>query len=126
MANKTLKTLSRFIDETVFWATADKTGAPNLIAVEISGITPKNEIIITNNHIVKSIKNIKENNKCVILVTDNKSIWWRLYGTATYQKKGKWSDYVKSLESNIDYNPKGAIVIKIKMIDNLHTGAKNI
>src|SRR4030042_6567550 len=116
MTSKNTKILSRFIDKTVFWATANKTGNPNLIAVEINKITPKNEIIITNNHIVQSIKNIKENNKCTILVTDNKNIWWRIFGTATYKEKGKWANYVKKLEANKGYETKGALIIKIKRI----------
>lgn len=126
MTDKTLKNLSRFINETVFWATADKAGSPNLIAVEINKITPQKEIIITDNHIVQSIKNIKENNKCVLLVTNNKDIWWRIFGTASYQEKGKWADYVKKLDTNKGYSPKGAIIVKIIRIDDLNTGAKNI
>jgi len=126
MTDKNLKILSSFIDETIFLATADKDCNPNLIAVEINKITLKNELIITNNHLVKSIRDIKENDKCVILVTNNKNIWWRIFGNAKYQEKGKWADYVKNLESNRGYNTKGAVIIKIKRIDDLNTGAKNI
>lgn len=126
MTKESLKILSRFVDKTVFLATADKTASPNLIAVEINKITSKNEIIITNNHLIKSIQDIKENNKCVVLVTDNENIWWRIFGTATYREKGKWANFVKNLKTNKEYATKGAVIVKIKKIDDLDTGAKNI
>lgn len=126
MTKESLKILSRFVNKTVFLATADKTASPNLIAVEINKITSRNEIIITNNHLVKSIQDIKENNKCVILVTDNENIWWRIFGIAAYREKGKWANFVKNLKTNKGYATKGAILVKIKKIDDLDTGAQNI
>jgi len=121
------KILLGFVDKVIFLATADQKGNPNLIAVELSSVTPKGEIIITNNHIKRSIKNLKENEKCVLLITDNQKMYWRIFGTARHEK-GKWLEFVKNLKSNKGCKPKGAIVFRIKSIDDLDTdtGGKNI
>ncbi len=64
--------------------------------------------------IVASGPVIVENNKVFILAVDNDYKYGiKIKGTAEYYSSGDCFDFVKSLSSNKDYNPKGAIVVKI-------------
>ncbi len=104
----------------IFLATADKFGASNIIAAEVNKITDDGRIIITNNQMVKTIKNITATKKAAILFTDNKEIWWRIFVAADYDTNGKWFQLVKNLETNKKWKPKGALVLKIKRVDDLN------
>lgn len=105
----------------IYLATADKFSTPNIIAAEVNKITPNGEIIITDNQMRRTPKNIIAIKRAVILFTDNRKIWWRISGKANYYKKGEHFEFVKHLKSNKKYQPKGAVVIKIKRIDDLNT-----
>lgn len=88
-------------------------GKPRNIAMEINRIEG-DKIIMTDNHLHKFIKNIEKCPYVSMVYWDN--LDWtgvRIDGEAEYQTKGKWFDYIKNLETNKGYNPKGAIIIKI-------------
>ena len=103
-------------------ATADKLGEPNIIVVEVNKLTEKREIVVSDNLMKTTLKNIMENRKVAILFTDNQTCWWRIKGDAKYDKRGKWFNFVKKLKTNIGYKTKGVLIIKVKQIDDLNKG----
>lgn len=90
---------------------------PHAIAVEVNKVEG-NKIIITDNQMKNTPKYIK-NNPNVSLVFWEKENGWRIDGKAEYYNSGKWLDFVKSLDENKNYSPKGAIVVNVEEIAEL-------
>ncbi len=103
-------------------ATADNVGNPNIIACEINKITDDGKIIITNNQMGKTVENIVSTKKAAILYTDLVKTWFRITGEVAYNTKGEWFDFVKHLETNKKWQPKGVLIIKIKKIEDIDKG----
>ena len=105
----------KMMDATVGLATINfDDGKPRNIAMEINKFEG-DTIIMTDNHLHKCVENIKKN-PFVSIVFWNDEMGIRIDGKAEYEEKGKWFDYVKNLESNKKYSPKGAIVIKVQEV----------
>ncbi len=97
-------------------ATSGVNAVPHVIFVEVN-LADKDEIIITDNQMELTKKNIIENKKVSILAfKEDYSYCIRISGEAEYYTEGKYFDFVKNLETNKDYSPKGAVVVKIKEI----------
>ena len=97
-------------------ATSDLKGNPRAIIVELNKVED-NKIIITDNQMEKTKDNILENNNISILAFEEDYHYGiKISGSAEYYTKGEYFDYVKNLETNKGYNPKGTIVIDIKEI----------
>ncbi|MDD5192609.1 MAG: pyridoxamine 5'-phosphate oxidase family protein [Candidatus Nanoarchaeia archaeon] len=101
----------------VAFSTITKDNKPHSIAVEVNKIID-DCILITNNQMKTTIKNIK-NNPYVSLVFWKDDGGWRVDGKAEYYNSGKWLEFVKSLKENENFNPKGAILIKVENITEL-------
>jgi len=97
--------------------TVTKDGKPHSIAVEINKIIDNN-IIITNNQMNVTPINLKGNSNVSILVWNNEK-GFRIEGKGEYYESGEWFNFVKKLEENKNYNPKGAIIVRIKRIIEL-------
>jgi len=104
-------------NSTIALATVNDNNTPRNIAMEINKIEG-DKIIITDNHMQKSLENIKKNPN-VSLVFWNNEVGFRIDGIAEYQEEGKWFDFVKNLEENKGYSPKGALIIKVNEIKAL-------
>ena len=77
-----------------------------------------NKIVITDNYMKATIKNLKKNNNiCIAFFEGEKG--WRINGKAKYYKTGKWLEFVKSLPENESLPAKGALIIEIEKIDKL-------
>ncbi|MFA5358472.1 MAG: pyridoxamine 5'-phosphate oxidase family protein [Patescibacteria group bacterium] len=109
------------IDSVVSVATVSKSGVPNIIAAEICKINADGSLVLTDNHMNQTVKNIKEN-KNIALLYHYKDLWWKLIGTTEYFTSGKWLDIVRKLPTNKGYQPKGVLIIRVKKIDDLETG----
>jgi len=119
--NKELKKLIE--GNTLAFATADKNGNPHCIVVAFVKVISKNQILVTDNYMVKTIKNIKTNPE-VALITWNKEwkekcIGYELRGIAEYFTKGKWHEMIKQIPENEKEPCKGAILITINKIKKL-------
>ena len=90
---------------------------PHNIAMEINKVEG-DKIIMTDNHMDKSLKNIR-NNPEVSIVFWNDEVGFRIDGTASYDSNDKWFKFVKDLKENIGYSPKGALIIKVNEIKGL-------
>lgn len=77
------------------------------------------EIIITDNYMVQTVKNIKLNNKVDLVVWNSDWVGYKISGTAEYYNDGKWLEYIRKMPENQGLPAKGAIVIKISSIKKI-------
>lgn len=82
-----------------------------------------NKIVITDNFMVETPKNIMRNPSIAIVVysrTWEEDCWgYEIRGTAEYFKEGKWRDLIKDLKINKGLSAKGAIVVSVEKIKSL-------
>jgi predicted pyridoxine 5'-phosphate oxidase superfamily flavin-nucleotide-binding protein len=98
-------------------STSDKNNQPRAIFVEANKIED-DKIIITDGAMKITNQNIKENKNVFVLSFENNySYGLKISGKAEYFSEGKYFEYVKNLEENKKYSPKGAIVIEIEKIE---------
>ena len=97
-------------------ATSDLNYKPRVIFVEVNQVKD-NLIIITDNEMKITKKNLLENNKVALLAfEEDYSYCLKILGKAKYYKNGKWLNYVKKLKENKGLPAKGAIVVKVEKI----------
>lgn len=104
-------------NEYISLASVTSDNKPYAIAAEINKVED-DKIVITNNFMKTTIENIK-NNPNVSLVLIEGENGWKINGKAKYYDSGKWLNFVKSLETNKRYSPKGAIVINVEEVKEL-------
>ena len=98
-------------------ASVTQDNKPHAIAAEINKIED-DKIIITNNFMKITIENIKKNPNVSLVLIEGEN-GWKINGKAKYYDSGKWLNFVKALETNKRYNPKGASVINVEEIKEL-------
>ncbi|MGC9309819.1 MAG: pyridoxamine 5'-phosphate oxidase family protein [Candidatus Nanoarchaeia archaeon] len=99
-------------------ATTDEGNNPYAIAVAYVKVREDN-IIITDNYMKTTIKNIKANPNVCLVVWDNNWNGYQIKGKAEYFDKGKWLEFVKTISENKDEPSKGAILIGVENIKQL-------
>ncbi|MBW2993531.1 pyridoxamine 5'-phosphate oxidase family protein [Candidatus Woesearchaeota archaeon] len=110
--------LKKLIEENALaFATADESGNPHCIAVGDVRVVSENQILVTDNYMVETVKNIKKNPNVALTVW--KEDGFELRGTAEYFNKGKWCEETKKIPENQDMPCKGAILITINKIKKL-------
>ena len=98
----------------------DENGNPHCIAVAYVKVVSHNQILITDAHIIETIKNIKRNSR-VSLIVWNKN-WeencfgYILKGSAEHFTEGKWYQKVLEIAENEGLEYKGAILVTIDKI----------
>jgi uncharacterized protein len=113
--DKKLKTLIE--ENPVAVATTMPDGKPNVIAVAAVRVVGKNEILVTDNYMSQTLKDIANKPDVSIVVWDPKSLnGCKFVGIASYYNSGKWLDYVKSMPDNEGYPAKGAILVSVSKI----------
>ena len=97
-------------------ATVTGDNKPNVIGVDGVKIVSDNQVLITDNFMNQTIKDIA-NNKNVCLAVWNKDLKrCKLIGKAEYFTEGKWKKYVENLKENNGLSAKGAILITVEKI----------
>jgi len=79
----------------------------------------KTEIVITDNYMKTTRRNLLSNGKIEVLVYDKQWRGYRVKGKAKYYNSGKWLEFVKSMKENKSHPAKGAIVINVNKIEKL-------
>ncbi len=105
------------------FATIDENGNPHCIAVAFVKVVSKNQVLVTDNYMSETRKNVQRNSN-VALVVWNKNwkeecVGYELRGTAEYYTSGKWYEMVKRIPENKGEPCKGAILITIYKIKKL-------
>jgi hypothetical protein len=119
--NKELKNLIE--ENALAFATVDEKGNPHCVAVAFVKVVSENQILVTDNYMVETIKNIQQNPN-VALAVWNKNwkencVGYELRGTAEYFTEGKWYEIIKQIPENKGEPCKGAILITINKIKKL-------
>lgn len=116
MSTKITHKIKKIIEENALaLATLDLKGKPYVIGAAYCKVK-ENKIIITNNFMKSTIKNILNNPNIAIVVWDKKWNGYQFLGKAEYYQKGKWLNFVKSLKENKGMPAKGAIIVTINKI----------
>lgn len=110
-------------DNALALASINEHGNPHCIAVAFAKVVSEDEILITNNFIVETEKNILKNPNVALTVWNKewkeKCMGYELTGNGSYFTEGKWYDMIKEMPENKEYPCKGAFVIKITKIKKL-------
>jgi len=98
-------------------STSNTDGQAHTIFVEVNK-ADVDSIIITDNHMVKTITNIEENNKVFLLAySGNYRTILNITGTAVYHDSGELFENIKNLPSNATEQPKGVVEVMITSVE---------
>ena len=112
-----LSQIKRIIENNpVAFATVTDRGKPNVIGVACVKVVSDNQILITDNYMNQTKKNICENKNVCLVVWDKNLKGYKLIGEAKYYARGKWKEFVERMEENKGLPAKGAILVKISKI----------
>jgi hypothetical protein len=101
----------------VAFATSDEQGNPNLIAVACCKVVGKSQILVTDNFMKKTVKNLRTNSSVALMFWDKKERFgYQLKGSAKYLISGKWAKEVKKMKENKGLPAKAAVLVTIKKI----------
>ena len=91
-------------------------GRPNAVGVAYVKVVSNMEVIITDNYMNQTPKDIQNNKNVCLLVWDNDMKGYKMIGQAEYFSGGQWLDFVKGLPENSGLPAKGAILVKVTNI----------
>ena len=106
-------------ENAVAFATVDGKNKPNVIGVAYVKAVSENQVVITNNYMKQTIKNLEKNNNVCLAVWDKNWIGYKLVGTAEYFDQGKWKEFVEKMPENKGLPAKGAILVTISKLIKL-------
>jgi len=105
------------------FASVDSKGKPHCIAVGYAKVVGSDKVLISDNYMVETVKNIKHDKNVALAVFcsnwKEKCEGYELKGTAKYFARGSWKRQAKSLPENKNEPCKGAIVVTVKKIKKL-------
>lgn len=114
------KEAKKIIEENpVAVATITKHNKPNVIAVACVKVISKNQVLITDNFMKQTKKDLKKNNKVCLAAWNSKWKGYKLIGKAKYNSSGKWLNFVKKMKENKGLPAKGAILVTVSKIIKL-------
>lgn len=96
--------------------TVDKKNNPNVIAVAYVKVISPNQILVTDNFMEKTKKNIQNNNNVCLAVWGKDWEGCKIIGKAKYFTTGKWKKYVEQMKENKGLPSKGAILITVSSL----------
>ena len=102
-------------DNPVAFATINN-NKPYIISVAYCKVFNNDMILITDNYMKSTVKNILKNNNVALVVWNKKWEGIQILGKAEYYKEGKWLDYIKTMKENKGFPAKGAILVKVVKI----------
>ena len=116
--------MKKLVEENALaFATIGEDGNPHCIAVGYVKVVSKNQVLITDNYLVKTVKNIKRNPSVALAVWSRN--WeddckgFEFVGIAKYFTEGKWFEEVKKIPENEGEPCKAAILITVNKIKKL-------
>ena len=99
-------------------SSVNSVGAPHSIAVAFVKVLDKNKLLVTDNFMKNTIKNIQANSAVSVVVVKG---WdgFEILGKAKYFSTGKYLDLVKQMPSSKGFPSKGALVITVNTIKEM-------
>lgn len=115
-----LKKIKTFLEKAypLYVATSDTKGNPHVITVGAFKIIDDKKLLIIDNYMKSTKKNIISNPKIEILVYGENWKGYRIKGSVKYQTSGKWVDMGKEMMKG-KHPAKGALLITAKKIDKI-------
>jgi predicted pyridoxine 5'-phosphate oxidase superfamily flavin-nucleotide-binding protein len=113
--------LKALIEESILAvASASRSSEPNVIAVGAVKVVSDNQLLLTDNYMSITKKNLEANSQvCLALWSTDGEEGYKLKGTAQYFSSGKWLDMVKRMPENDELPAKGAILVTLTEITPL-------
>lgn len=112
--------VKKLIEENpVALATVDANGQPNVIAVAYVKVVSVNQIIITDNFMSQTRKNLLKNDRVCLAVWGKDWNGYKMVGRAEYHAEGEWKTMVEGLPENKDLAAKAAVLVTIEKIIKL-------
>lgn len=102
--------------EAVAVATVMENGNPNIIGVACVKVARGNQILITDNYMNQTVKDIQNNPRVALAVWNRKWEGYKLLGKAQYFDKGKWLERVRAIPENKGMPAKGAILVSVDRV----------
>ncbi|MFH0936610.1 MAG: pyridoxamine 5'-phosphate oxidase family protein [Candidatus Woesearchaeota archaeon] len=116
------KELKQLIEENAL-AFASINENPHCIAIAFVKVVSKNQILVTDNYMVETRKNLQKNPNIALAIWNKdwkeNCIGYELIGTAEYFTEGKWYNIIKNIPENKGEPCKGAILVTINKIKSL-------
>jgi predicted pyridoxine 5'-phosphate oxidase superfamily flavin-nucleotide-binding protein len=91
---------------------------PNAVVVAFAKVL-EDKILITDNFMNQTVKDLKKNDSVCLLVWDKKWEGYKIIGKAKYFVSGKWFEYVKNMKENKGLPAKGAVLVTVEKIIKL-------
>lgn len=92
---------------------------PNVIAVAYIKVVGNDQILITDNYMKGTKKNIEQNPNVCLAIWNKDWDGYKIIGIAQYLTSGEWFEFIKSMPENKGLPAKGAILIKVSEIREL-------
>ncbi|UZE94029.1 MAG: pyridoxamine 5'-phosphate oxidase family protein [Candidatus Pacearchaeota archaeon] len=114
------KKLKNLIQKNILAFATSYSKKPNVVAIACVKVTGPDTLVITDNYMNKTKKNLLKNKNVAIVVWNKKgTIGYQLKGKANYITKGKWLKFVKNMKENKEMPAKAAIIVKVKEVYKL-------
>lgn len=88
----------------------------NVIGVAFVKVVSDNQILITDNYMNQTVKDINQNDNVCLIVWDKELVGYKIVGQAQYFTTGTWKEFVEKMEENMGLPVKGAILINVSKI----------
>ncbi|MCG2828418.1 MULTISPECIES: pyridoxamine 5'-phosphate oxidase family protein [unclassified Methanothermobacter] len=110
--------------ELVFVATADEEGTPNVVPIGFARPLDEKTILIADNYMKKTIRNLHENPKMALIPQNARECPYQFKGTVEIFKSGKYFDMVVEWAQNVmtELEPKSAILMTVEEIYSVKPG----
>ena len=108
----------------VFLATASIQGVPNVVPIGFARPIDDKTILIADNYMNKTRKNLDENPKLSLIVSDANTFPYQVKGTVEIFESGEYFDQVVGWAQNVmtELQPKSAILFKVEEVFSVRPG----
>ena len=111
-------------DNVVFLATATADGTPNVVPIGFARPIDNKTIMIVDNYMNKTRKNLENNPKASLVVRDASKAPYQFKGTVEIVESGKYFDEAVDWATSVmsQLAPKAAILLKVEEIYSVQPG----
>lgn len=111
-------------DNVVFFATATPDGVPNVVPIGFARPIDDNTILVVDNYLNKTRKNLEDNPKASLVVRDASKAPYQFKGTVEIVESGKYFDDAVDWATSVmsQLAPKAAVLLKVEEIYSVQPG----
>lgn len=111
-------------DNLVFLATATVDGTPNVVPIGFARSIDNETILIVDNFMNKSRKNLEDNPKAALVVRDASKAPYQFKGTVEIVESGKYFDQAVDWATSVmsQLSPKAAVLLKVEDVYSVLPG----